>query len=633
MKKKNIYLIFFILLCNLFIVECVFGIITSITLVAPADGKNLTGLNYLLNATYIGNSSGYITFYANSTILCNITNVTTANSSASCLWNTTDISDSGAYVFNATAYNSTGGMEATNLSTFVGVDNTEPSLSYESPSPANGANVSGTMIINVSASDATLEVDTILIYLDGSINQTCTSSPCSSTINTTTLADGSHNFTAVANDTLGNTNSSLAIRVITVENNPSVSFNTPSSGSWHNADFVLNVTVTGSPITVNYRLENASDSSVVIGWTNMSNPSGNNWNATVDVSAVDNWNNYTIRINATGALGNSNDTETIIIGIDDVPPYNVSVSCNTITAGDSRSCSCSADDNSESFVGTLSYSYLGDDTSSAGTTTVTCTATDLAGNTNSSTTSYTVEAAPTTSSGGGGGGDASSVETYSIFEVSASKMWDVVEIGVPVVMAVSKEEIPVLSITFEVINEVKNVEVWVGEPKEVPEAALLLTTPVYKHLQIDKTNIANGDIKSIEIEFRVEKSWLSENGISGDNVIFVKYDDGWLELDTDKISSDDDYVYYEATTPGLSYFVITTKTAVETQVAAEEVVEESEAAPVEEEVPEEAPVEEEVLPAEEAPPKKKPWLGWIITLVIVVVAVLGYSIYEQRSKF
>jgi clumping factor A len=80
----------------------------------------------------------------------------------------------------------------------------------------------------------------------------------------------------------------------------------------------------------------------------------------------------------------------------------------------------------------------------------------------------------------------------------------------------------------------KNVNIWVGEGAGLPTA-----------------------LKDGIVGFRVEKSWIKEQNISDSLITLQRYDNGWQSLSTKKVGEDDNYVYFEAETPGYSCFAIT----------------------------------------------------------------------------
>jgi clumping factor A len=80
----------------------------------------------------------------------------------------------------------------------------------------------------------------------------------------------------------------------------------------------------------------------------------------------------------------------------------------------------------------------------------------------------------------------------------------------------------------------KNVNIWVGEGAGLP------------------TSIRDG-----LIGFRVEKSWIKEKNVSEALVTLQRYDKEWESLSTKTVGEDENYVYFEAKTPGYSSFAIT----------------------------------------------------------------------------
>jgi subtilisin family serine protease len=112
-------------------------------------------------------------------------------------------------------------------------DTTPPVVSVTSP--VAGAAVSGTAIVDVSATDnvGVVQVD---LYVDGVLFATDTSAPYSFAWDTTAAANGSHTLLAVAADAAGNSASTTPVTV-TVSNippdtaPPSVAISTPSAGA------------------------------------------------------------------------------------------------------------------------------------------------------------------------------------------------------------------------------------------------------------------------------------------------------------------------------------------------------------------------------------------------------------------
>lgn len=116
-------------------------------------------------------------------------------------------------------------------------------------------------------------------------------------------------------------------------------------------------------------------------------------------------------------------------------------------------------------------------------------------------------------------------------------------------------------------------------------------------MEINKTNIKNEDIDEVKIRFTVNKSWIDDNNINESLITLNRYNKSWQKLPTQEISEDNEFVYYESESPGLSVFAI----------SGEEIIE----APVEE-----IPEEEQQLPY------------WIVG-IIGVLAVIGLFYWKN----
>jgi len=83
---------------------------------------------------------------------------------------------------------------------------------------------------------------------------------------------------------------------------------------------------------------------------------------------------------------------------------------------------------------------------------------------------------------------------------------------------------------------------------------------VYENTNIWVGNEGTASSENIEnavVGFKVEKTWINSNGVDSSSVRLWKFEDEkWRELSTIQTGEDDDYIYYEADTPGFSAFSI-----------------------------------------------------------------------------
>jgi len=165
---------------------------------------------------------------------------------------------------------------------------------------------------------------------------------------------------------------------------------TNTGNSWRNADYNVTLNATGfnnTPIAyINYTLNG------VAGQINASFG---------DVSINANGNN-TLTFYAVDTSGNVETQQTIFALLDKITPNITSftLSATSVNVGDGITGACVVTDNLDnSIVGVITDI----DTTTAGTKTARCTATDVAGNVATADATYTVNTVPVSNGGGGGG--------------------------------------------------------------------------------------------------------------------------------------------------------------------------------------------------------------------------------------
>jgi hypothetical protein len=142
----------------------------------------------------------------------NGTNINGANS-ANYTTPTTTSADNGA-TFVVVVSNSAGTSTSNGATLTVTPDTTPPTVSITSPT--SGATVSGTITVTAAASD-NAGIASVQLQVDGAIVAADSTAPYNFSLDTTTLANGAHNLTAIAKDTSGHQGTSAAVSV-TVSN-------------------------------------------------------------------------------------------------------------------------------------------------------------------------------------------------------------------------------------------------------------------------------------------------------------------------------------------------------------------------------------------------------------------------------
>ena len=77
---------------------------------------------------------------------------------------------------------------------------------------------------------------------------------------------------------------------------------------------------------------------------------------------------------------------------------------------------------------------------------------------------------------------------------------------------------------------------------------------VYQFFWEIETNIEESLISSVKLDFSIARSWVEQNDIDESTIKLLRFSGNWQELPTQYLGSDANYFYYQATSPGLSFF-------------------------------------------------------------------------------
>ena len=191
-------------------------------------------------------------------------------------------------------------------------------------------------------------------------------------------------------------------------------------------------------------------------------------------------------------------------------------------------------------------------------------------------------------------------------------------------MKITQKGIPFSEVKVWVKDELINVR-FEFKAAEKPED-LEEKSNSYKYVEIKTSGIENENIEKVEIQFKVNKTWVSENNYSPENIYLFKYENGvWRKLKTEMVETTDKEYVYKSELSGFSVFAI----------AYEKPVEEKPKGEIEEKKPkkekEEKPEEEKEEIVEEEKPEKKIW-PYIAIFIIIVLAVVAYFIGKKMKK-
>jgi len=150
---------------------------------------------------------------------------------------------------------------------------------------------------------------------------------------------------------------------------------------------------------------------------------------------------------------------------------------------------------------------------------------------------------PEVVSGGtsGGGGGSSTTKT------------DLVA-GQENLVSIRKEGIEILDIRAFLETTANNVEIVVRVPPSTP--IFEIDKAVYQYIEVVAGNLDQTKINKIVFDFRVSKDWLKKNNVKKGTVALYRYSREWQAQPTTLVREDDDNVYYQASSKGLSVFAI-----------------------------------------------------------------------------
>lgn len=148
----------------------------------------------------------------------------------------------------------------------------------------------------------------------------------------------------------------------------------------------------------------------------------------------------------------------------------------------------------------------------------------------------------------------------------ASRSFPVMEAGKEV--ATTFKDMDVSMIALKSDKDVSDVKVEVERIERTPD----IPEPSgvsYTYLDMNVENTAGAKIEG-KIEFKVAKSWLTNNNIDEATVKLNRYDEneGWEALHSIKVGEDDDFVSFESRTQRFSTFAVTGEEKEEVETAA-----------------------------------------------------------------
>jgi len=136
-----------------------------------------------------------------------------------------------------------------------------------------------------------------------------------------------------------------------------------------------------------------------------------------------------------------------------------------------------------------------------------------------------------------------------------------------VTMEIPSNKIAFTKITFTLLNSIDTAVTMTVENMTRPNFLPSIENKAYQYQRITKTGINDNNVENVVITFRIPNSWINNNNIDEDTISLYRYTNSWKKLTTSLTAIDSTYTYFQALSPGLSYFGVSgeEQEAVQTQ--------------------------------------------------------------------
>ncbi|MCH8987454.1 MAG: PGF-pre-PGF domain-containing protein, partial [Chloroflexi bacterium] len=131
--------------------------------------------------------------------------------------------------------------------------------------------------------------------------------------------------------------------------------------------------------------------------------------------------------------------------------------------------------------------------------------------------------------------------------------------GEVAVMEIISDQTNYVGVTTVRITVTRDTREAIVTIERVPPPSLV-TPPsqkIFSYLEITAGQISDDAIKEVTIDFTVPTAWLKENQITEEDIVLLRLVEGsWTGLNTKRVDTSPDMVSYQAVSPGLSLFSI-----------------------------------------------------------------------------
>ena len=245
---------------------------------------------------------------------------------------------------------------------------------------------------------------------------------------------------------------------------------------------------------------------------------------------------------------------------------------------------------------------------------------------------YSLKGGSEGDAGGGSGGGSGGGVSSGVVGAFEKKVWTSINAGETATVPIENGVIGVTEVSFSVAKTTYGASMEIKKLASLPSTVSSFSKKSYRTLEITQINVEKALKDIAVVKFKVEKAWLVDNKLEKAQVALHRYNNKqWNELPTSVGEDDGTYVYYSATTPGFSYFVIGEKTGKTGAAAA--AVSEAVAPVVSEELVTEELEETAATTVEEAVEPSTPGSKlWLVPVIVGLVLVGLLYWYWKRGK-
>jgi PGF-pre-PGF domain-containing protein len=157
----------------------------------------------------------------------------------------------------------------------------------------------------------------------------------------------------------------------------------------------------------------------------------------------------------------------------------------------------------------------------------------------------------------GGGGGSGQSQHYWYDEGQIDYVIDDILPDIARTLVIGREDSLVRAVELTLSEAVDEAAVRVTPLDELPQSIKQDLPRVYSYFEISTSGFYSSMIKNAVVNIAVEKSWIDEQGAMPEDIVVTRFSMGrWTDMETDLVSEDRKFYFFDATLPGFSVFAV-----------------------------------------------------------------------------